>query len=179
MTNVARLPGPIAEEWDWQLLGLCRGQDSGRFFHPDGERGASRGRREAAAKALCQTCPVRAECAAHALSTREPYGVWGGFTEAERLRLLDTGWEDLADRRRSRVDVIRLEVRLGIRPAAVQRRVAPVPGASLASAGRGLGTRTAVAGRTASPAPRSGQRRPAHQQPAGRTPAAAIPVQAR
>ena len=34
----------------------------------------------------------------HALAAREPYGVWGGFTEAERLRLLATGWEDLSDR---------------------------------------------------------------------------------
>ncbi len=127
MTNVARLPGPIADVWDWQLLGSCRGQDSARFFHPDGERGASRGRRESAAKAICQTCPVRAECAAHALATREPYGVWGGFTEAERLRLLACGWEDAADRRRTRVDVVRLERRLGIHPAPAQHRVGSVP----------------------------------------------------
>jgi WhiB family redox-sensing transcriptional regulator len=116
MTNVARLPGPIADIWDWQRMGLCRGRDSAQFFHPDGERGASRGRRETAAKQLCHSCPVRAECAAHALATREPYGVWGGFTEAERLRLLATGWEDAADRQRARVDVGRLEARIGLRP---------------------------------------------------------------
>jgi hypothetical protein len=45
---------------------------------------------------------------------REPYGVWGGFTEGERLRLLDLGWEDLADRHHQRVDVRRLEARLGL-----------------------------------------------------------------
>jgi WhiB family transcriptional regulator, redox-sensing transcriptional regulator len=118
MTNVARLPGPIADVWDWQRLGLCRGRDSTQFFHPDGERGASRGRREAAAKNVCQGCPVRAECAAQALATREPYGVWGGFTEAERLRLLAIGWEDCADRRGARVDIARLEARLGLRPTA-------------------------------------------------------------
>ena len=44
---------------------------------------------------------------------REPYGVWGGFSESERLRLLATGWEDLADRRQTFVDVGRLEARLG------------------------------------------------------------------
>ena len=131
MTNVTRLPGPVADVWDWQRLGLCRGRGSAQFFHPDGERGASRGRREAAAKSLCQSCPVRAECAAHALTTREPYGVWGGFTETERLRLLATGWEDAADRRRCRVDVARLEARLGIRPPAPppQRNLAPRLGA--------------------------------------------------
>jgi hypothetical protein len=59
---------------------------------------------------------VRAECAAHALAAREPYGVWGGFTETERLRLLATGWEDTADRDQGRVDVRRLEARLGIGP---------------------------------------------------------------
>jgi WhiB family redox-sensing transcriptional regulator len=117
MTNVTRLPGPIADVWDWQRLGLCRGRDSAQFFHPDGERGASRGRREAAAKRVCEACPVRAACAAQALSTREPYGVWGGFTEAERLRLLAMGWEDAADRRHTSVDVPRLEARLGLRPA--------------------------------------------------------------
>jgi WhiB family redox-sensing transcriptional regulator len=112
MANIRRLPGPIADIWDWQLLGTCRGRDSAQFFHPDGERGSSRHRREAQAKAVCAGCPVRPECAAHALTVREPYGVWGGFTEAERLRLLAIGWEDTADRRLTRVDVRRLEARL-------------------------------------------------------------------
>ncbi len=114
MSNLSRLPGPFADVWDWQRNGACRGRDSAQFFHPDGERGASRTRREVAAKAVCLTCPVRPECAAHALAAKEPYGVWGGFTEAERLRLLASGWEDLADRVRGRVDVRRLEARLGL-----------------------------------------------------------------
>jgi len=113
MSNVRRLPGPISDLWEWQRLGACRGRDSAQFFHPDGERGSSRNRRETKAKSVCFSCPVRPECAAHALSVREPYGVWGGFSEAERLRLLAVGWEDLADRHRSRVDVSRLESRLG------------------------------------------------------------------
>jgi len=128
MSNVRRLPGPIDERWDWQRLGSCRGRDSAQFFHPDGERGSSRNRREMKAKQVCGTCPVRAECAAHALSVREPYGVWGGFSESERLRLLAMGWEDLADRRQTRVDVERLEARLG-RPhkSAVPAAIRPSP----------------------------------------------------
>lgn len=130
MANVRRLPGPVADVWDWQLLGVCRGKDSAQFFHPDGERGSSRNRREMAAKNVCHACPVRAQCAAHALAVREPYGVWGGFTESERLRLLAIGWEDTADRRHGTVDIRRLEARLGKNrsPAAVPRpRSVPAP----------------------------------------------------
>jgi WhiB family redox-sensing transcriptional regulator len=122
MSNLSRLPGPSAAVWDWQRRGACRGQDSAQFFHPDGERGASRLRREIAAKAVCRSCPVRAECAAHALVAREPYGVWGGFTEAERMRLLANGSERLCDPSRGRVDVSRLEAQLGL---VVPRRVPP------------------------------------------------------
>ena len=121
MSNVSRLPGPSADVWDWQRNGACRGRDSAQFFHPDGERGASRLRREIAAKAVCQACPVRAECAAHALTAREPYGVWGGFTEAERGRILASGWDDIAARMRGRVDVHRLEVQLGLTPRTILR----------------------------------------------------------
>jgi len=115
LTNVSRLPGPSAEAWDWQRHGACRSHDSGTFFHPDGERGASRLRREMTAKSICRACPVRAQCAAHALAAREPYGVWGGFTEAERSRLLAAGWEEAA-RARGWVDVGRLEAQLGLAP---------------------------------------------------------------
>jgi WhiB family redox-sensing transcriptional regulator len=84
MADLARLPGPNADLWDWQMAGACRGEDPRLFFHPEGERGPARETREAAAKSVCATCPVIAECAAHALSVREPYGVWGGLSEDER-----------------------------------------------------------------------------------------------
>lgn len=112
MSTVRRLPGPTADSWDWQRHGACRGRGTAQFFHPDGERGSSRARREEAAKRMCRACPVRPECAAHALTVREPYGVWGGFTETERLHLLATGTDDLVDGRRGRADVSRLEQRL-------------------------------------------------------------------
>ncbi|MFF0723518.1 WhiB family transcriptional regulator [Streptomyces sp. NPDC004134] len=88
MADFSRLPGPNADLWDWQLIAACRGVDSSLFFHPEGERGAARSAREASAKEVCMRCPVRAECAAHALAVREPYGVWGGLTEDEREELL-------------------------------------------------------------------------------------------
>jgi WhiB family transcriptional regulator, redox-sensing transcriptional regulator len=112
MPALTRLPGPAAGCWEWQRHGACRGRGTTQFFHPDGERGSSRSRREAAAKRVCRGCPVRAECAAHALTVREPYGVWGGFTEAERLHLLAVDGQDLVDPRRGRADIRRLEQRL-------------------------------------------------------------------
>lgn len=84
MADLRRLPSPRADAWEWQLLGACRGTDGELFFHPENERGAARSRREAAAKAVCRRCPVLARCRQHALSVREPYGVWGGLSEAER-----------------------------------------------------------------------------------------------
>nr|WP_308416933.1 WhiB family transcriptional regulator [Streptomyces sp. AJS327] len=88
MADFSRLPGPNADLWDWQLLAACRGVDSSLFFHPEGERGAARSARETSAKEVCMRCPVRSECAAHALAVREPYGVWGGLTEDEREELM-------------------------------------------------------------------------------------------
>ena len=85
---VSRLPGPISDLWEWQVRGACRGGDTTDFFHPEGERGASRAARIGRAKALCASCPVLAECRAHALAVREPYGTWGGLSETERARLL-------------------------------------------------------------------------------------------
>jgi WhiB family redox-sensing transcriptional regulator len=87
MTDISRLPGPVAERWDWQLLGACRGLDSELFFHPEGERGPRRSNREAAAKAICAGCPVLRECREAALLAREPYGVWGGLSESDREEL--------------------------------------------------------------------------------------------
>lgn len=87
MTDTRRLPKPVANEWDWQLRGSCQGLNSSVFFHPDGERGSARSRRADRAKAICQRCPVLEQCRRHALSAREPYGVWGGLTEEERREL--------------------------------------------------------------------------------------------
>ncbi|MDQ6873848.1 MAG: WhiB family transcriptional regulator [Actinomycetota bacterium] len=88
MADIRRLPSPRADAWEWQLRGACRNTDSELFFHPENERGPARFGRERAAKAVCRRCPVLARCRDHALSVREPYGVWGGMTESERERCL-------------------------------------------------------------------------------------------
>jgi WhiB family redox-sensing transcriptional regulator len=84
MTTICRLPGPVADLWDWQSQGSCRRENPDAFFHPQGERGPSRRGRNRTAKAVCLNCPVLQRCRKHALKVREPYGVWGGLTASER-----------------------------------------------------------------------------------------------
>ena len=88
MTEISRLPGPVMDLWEWQYDGACREADPTLFFHPEGERGSARRRRAEAAKAVCATCPVLQQCREHALTVREPYGVWGGMSEDERAASL-------------------------------------------------------------------------------------------
>jgi WhiB family redox-sensing transcriptional regulator len=87
LLGTARPPGAQTWRWEWQVAARCRGRDD-LFFHPHGEREPARSRREAAAKQICGSCPVRQECLDHALATAEPYGVWGGLSETEREQLL-------------------------------------------------------------------------------------------
>jgi WhiB family redox-sensing transcriptional regulator len=89
MADIAKLPAPVGTHWDWQVRAACRGLSASIFFHPDNERGRFRRQREAAAKAICDHCPVRLQCLDWALSVREPFGVWGGLTPAERDELMD------------------------------------------------------------------------------------------
>lgn len=88
MTQSDLLPGRNADVWDWQLRGACRGVDSSVFFPPDGERGRARAVRERHAKEWCQNCPVIQQCRDHALAVGEPYGIWGGMSEAERHAMI-------------------------------------------------------------------------------------------
>ena len=88
MAETSRLPRPVADEWEWQYQGACRDLPSEMFFHPDGERGPRRRNRENTAKAVCASCPVIAACRAHALAVQEPYGIWGGLSEDDRLAII-------------------------------------------------------------------------------------------
>ncbi|WP_353651901.1 WhiB family transcriptional regulator [Mycobacterium sp. 852013-50091_SCH5140682] len=76
------------ESWGWRVRARCRGEDLGLFFHPDGERGHARRRRQELAKQLCAQCPVVPQCREHAVAYEEAFGIWGGLTEDERSRQL-------------------------------------------------------------------------------------------
>lgn len=70
----------------WMERARCVGQ--GRlFFPPPGESPGRRQRREAAALEVCQACEVRAPCLRFGLSEPLREGVWGGTTDADRVRL--------------------------------------------------------------------------------------------
>lgn len=73
--NPLRLP--TREEVAWQDWGMCS-QTSPDAFFPD------KGQPTAAAKRVCASCPVQAECLEYALANDERYGVWGGLSERER-----------------------------------------------------------------------------------------------
>lgn len=94
MSDISRLPGPVADLWEWQYQGACRNLDTEQFFHPEGERGGTRRRRDDAAKAICAKCPVIAQCREYALAVQEPYGVWGGLTQEERRELIRQSREE-------------------------------------------------------------------------------------
>ncbi|GIU86776.1 MAG: hypothetical protein KatS3mg009_1291 [Acidimicrobiia bacterium] len=79
-------------EWDaesWRSRASCR-DTSPELFFPIGTTGVAL-EQIAAAKRVCGTCPVTAECLDFALATNQEAGVWGGYTEEERRRLRK-GW---------------------------------------------------------------------------------------
>lgn len=58
------------------------------FFGRDGEGRRKRRERETRAKALCDQCVVMHCCRQHAMDVGETFGIWGGLSAAERLKLL-------------------------------------------------------------------------------------------
>jgi WhiB family redox-sensing transcriptional regulator len=67
---------------NWRLLAACRHADPELFF-PVSLSGPALDQ-IMQAKAICACCPVRRQCLAFALNTRQDHGVWGGMTEQER-----------------------------------------------------------------------------------------------
>ena len=73
----------------WQVKAACRGPQAAVFFPPTSiERKDEKEEREARAKAICATCPVRKPCLEYAIRIREPHGIWGGLNELERKQLM-------------------------------------------------------------------------------------------
>ena len=66
----------------WMDQAICSQVDPDAHFP---EKGGS----TLAAKKVCQSCPVIAECLEYAISNNERFGVWGGRSERERRDLMD------------------------------------------------------------------------------------------
>ena len=82
----------VAPSRAWQSEALCSGNQATLFFPPSSiERKEERERRETKAKSICQVCSVRRDCTDDAMGIREPYGIWGGYTEVERRQLIAQG----------------------------------------------------------------------------------------
>ena len=85
--SAQRLPA----DWSWQDGAACKGQPTGLFFPPEGERAAERHVRELEAAAFCGWCPVQVECLDHSFGGTdparwEPYGLWAGVNEDARAK---------------------------------------------------------------------------------------------
>jgi len=86
LTSLAVRPAPVDGDRTvepWYLRGACRGLNSASFYPDPVEESAIEH-----ALSVCQRCDVRPECLDHALSRREPTGIWGGTTERDRRRIL-------------------------------------------------------------------------------------------
>lgn len=66
----------------WMSRGACRQADPELFF-PIGPTAGPVARQVEAAKAVCGSCAVRANCLSYALEAM-PEGIWGGTTMEER-----------------------------------------------------------------------------------------------
>ena len=66
----------------WRSVAACQSCDPELFFPLSSSGPAVE--QIARAKEICAGCPVRRECLAFALRTRQAHGVWGGLTEQER-----------------------------------------------------------------------------------------------
>lgn len=75
------------DESHWRFHGDCRFYEPELFYSRDGEPAGDRIRREQVAKSVCQGCPVRQPCLDHALRTGVRFGLWGGNSERDRIRL--------------------------------------------------------------------------------------------
>jgi WhiB family redox-sensing transcriptional regulator len=70
----------------WRTRGACFGMAVDRFF-PIGENGAGARRATSAAKVICGTCAVVADCLVEAMVVPDTDGIWGGLTSTERRAL--------------------------------------------------------------------------------------------
>jgi WhiB family redox-sensing transcriptional regulator len=71
---------------EWRERANCIGVDTSIFYPPSFEDSEDDKWTPAQAKEICSTCSVKGLCLEYSLEN-ERYGVWGGKTERERIKL--------------------------------------------------------------------------------------------
>lgn len=72
---------------NWPQGGLCNQSDPEAFFPEKGESYAT-------ATKVCMRCPVRRECLAFGLKSRDIFGMYGGYAPRERRDLVHKVYGD-------------------------------------------------------------------------------------
>ena len=68
----------------WHEQAACAGLNTNMFYYANLERGPAKMLRIQMAKAVCNTCPVKAKCLANALEHQDNHSIQGGTTPEER-----------------------------------------------------------------------------------------------
>lgn len=72
---------------DWKSLAACKSMDPAIFFPTDYDKvGIEK------AKSICNVCPVKYQCREYAIQVRCEYGVFGGTTWKERVKIIRSRW---------------------------------------------------------------------------------------
>lgn len=77
--GVERRPQPA-----WRQAANCLGIDPELFYPQRGGSKVLQAEQIRAAKAVCASCTVRAQCLFDAIERNEEWGIWGGLSERER-----------------------------------------------------------------------------------------------
>lgn len=82
------LPVELKSVTEWQLSAACtRYADD-----PDAVWCSDQGKNSIKARRICwEECPVRRECLTYAISQRDRFCIWGGYSEDER-RIINRNW---------------------------------------------------------------------------------------
>jgi len=74
----------LLDDQPWRAEAACRDYPTDLFFATTGHASIAAARD---ARAVCRRCPVREECLAYAMSDPDIYGIWGGLTRLQRVKL--------------------------------------------------------------------------------------------
>lgn len=71
----------VDPEARWMVNAACKDMDGSLFFPTSGRNDVAK-----AARKVCATCPVTAQCLRYATVNNIAYGIWGGLSVSERKK---------------------------------------------------------------------------------------------